>query len=143
MSEKDGGPAFPNVGGTEPNDLFPKQWGPFGAGKWKGHPGVYCKVCGWPVYNMWLDPTVPPPGECSEGRTSARSCSEVLERLMSSAWVREACGGKPPHEATEMMRKTTGLSWDEIERMSDATGKASHTIAQMRSERLSRTQGVS
>jgi hypothetical protein len=23
MSEKDGGPAFPNVGGTEPNDLFP------------------------------------------------------------------------------------------------------------------------
>ena len=26
----------------------PKPWGPFGGSRWKGHAGVYCRVCGWP-----------------------------------------------------------------------------------------------
>lgn len=111
--------------------------GPFGWGKWRGHPSVYCKICGWPIYNMWVDQEHEPPGDCDEGKTNARSCQGVLDRLMQSAWVREACGGKPPHEATEMLRKTTGLTWPEIERMCDAKGGASHTILQMRAERTS------
>lgn len=115
-----------------------EQWGPFGVGKWAGHPGVYCRVCGWPVYSLWFDQENPPPGDCLEGKSSARSCGEVLERLRINAWVREATGGSQPHEAHEMLRKTTGLSWEEIERMSDANGEASHTIAQMRAERLAR-----
>jgi hypothetical protein len=32
----------------------------------------------------------------------------------------------------EMLRGTTGWSWNEIERMSDASGRGSHTIAEMR-----------
>lgn len=113
-----------------------RQWGPFGMGQWKGHPDVYCRVCGWPVYLMWIDST-PPPGDCLEGKTSARSCQETLDRLMMNAWVREAAGGKPPQPAMEMLRAVVGLSWEEIERMSDKRKRGSHTIAEMRAERES------
>lgn len=113
-----------------------KPWGPFGAGPWRGHPSVYCRICGWPEYHMWVDREHEPPGDCPDGHSSARHCPRVVDRLMLSAWSREAMGGKPPHPAMEMLRATTGLSWDEIERMCDATKRASHTIAQMRAERL-------
>lgn len=104
-------------------------------GQWKGHPDVYCRVCGWPVYLLWVD-DVPPPGDCTEGKTSALSCQAVMERLMQNAWVREAAGGKPPQPPMEMLRAVTGLSWEEIERRCDATGRGSHTIAEMRAKRL-------
>lgn len=108
-----------------------RQWGPFGMGQWKGHPNVYCRICGWPVYSMWID-SVPPPGDCPEGKSSARSCGEVVERLMMNAWTRAATGKPEPHESMEMLRKVTGLSWAEIEAMSDARHRGSHTIAQLK-----------
>lgn len=128
------------------DDPKPRPWGPFGMGEWKGHPDVFCRVCGWPVYSMWIDKT-PPPGDCPNGKTSARSCDDVLDRLMQSAWVRagtgNADGDKPPHPATEMMRATTGLTWPEIEAMCDKKKRASHTIQQLRDMRKAETAGKS
>lgn len=111
-----------------------KQWGPFGIGKWRGHPDVYCRTCGWPQYHVWVDRD-PPPGDCPEGHTLARACPLVRDILMQNAWVREAAGGKPPQPPVEMLRAVTGLTWEEIERMSDASGRGSCTIAEMRQAR--------
>ena len=108
-------------------------WGPWGLGQWKGHPGVYCRVCGWPEYSLWIDKT-PPPGDCPEGKTSARSCQRVLDRLMINAWARAATGNPEPHAAIEMLRKVTSLSWEEIEKMCDESGRGSHTIADLKAE---------
>lgn len=113
-----------------------RAWGPFGMGPWKGHPKVYCGVCGWPEYLMWVDREHEPPGDCPDGHTLARACPRVLDRLMQSAWVREAMGGKPPQPPHEMLRAVTGIPWEEIERMSDASKRGSHTIAEMRAKRL-------
>lgn len=107
------------------------KWGPFGTGQWLGHEGVYCRICGWPEYLLWVD-TVPPPGDCPDGHTLARVCPRVTDRLMQNAWVRAAMGGKEPQAPIEMLRLVAGLSWDEIERMCDANGRGSHTIAEMR-----------
>lgn len=76
-----------------------------------------------------------PPGTCPEGKTSARSCQETIDRLMMNAWVRAAAGGKEPQAPIEMLRAVTGFSWEEIERMSDAAGRGSHTIAEMKAVR--------
>ncbi len=110
-----------------------KPWGPFGLGQWRGHPSVYCRVCGWPEYILWID-TMPPPGDCPDGHLLARACQRTLDRLMQNAWARAACGDKPPQAPIEMLRKVTGLTWEEIESMSDASGRGSHTIAEMRIE---------
>lgn len=110
-------------------------WGPFGIGKWKEHAGVYCGVCGWPEYHLWVDREHEPPGDCPLGHTIAKCCQNVLDRLMLNAWVRVAAGDKPPQEPIEMLRKVTGLSWAEIETMSDRTGRGSPSIAEMRAER--------
>lgn len=115
-----------------------KPWGPFGWGKWRGDARVYCRVCGWPEYHIWVGDE-PPPGDCPDGHIVARMCPRVLDRLMQSAWLREAMGGKEAKPPTEMLRAVTGLSWEEIEAMSDASGRGSHTIAQMRAERLAST----
>lgn len=104
-------------------------WGPFGLGKWRGHAGVYCGVCGWPVWSAWVDDS-PPPGTCVEGKTHARGCSEVIDKLMLDAFVRAATGN-PMRPEKEMLRACTGLSWPEIEAMCDASGKASHKISEM------------
>lgn len=118
-----------------------KEWGPFGLGQWRGHPSVYCRVCGWPEYVLWVDKE-PPPGDCPDGHSSARFCQRVLDRLMLNAWGRVAMGGKEPQAPIEMLRLTTGLSWAEIEAMSDASGRGSHTIAEMRaSGQLEETRG--
>lgn len=110
------------------------QWGPFGLGQWRGHPDVCCRVCGWPEYTLWVD-SVPPPGDCPDGHSLARACQRALDRLMQNAWVREATGGKEPQPPIEMLRKVVGLSWEEIERMCDASGRGSCTIAEMRATR--------
>lgn len=110
----------------------PRPWGPFGMKQWKGHADVYCRVCGWPEYHLWID-DVPPPGHCPDGKTSARSCQRAIDRLMQNAWVRAAAGGKEPQPCMEMLRATTGFSWEEIERMTDASGRSSSKIAEMKS----------
>jgi len=107
-------------------------WGPWGLGQWKGHEKVYCRVCGWPVYSAWVDDT-PPPGDCPEGKTDARSCGIVLDALMASAWVCAATGDRPS-EPVEMLRKVTRLSWEEIEEMCDRSGRGSHKIAELKQE---------
>lgn len=112
-----------------------RAWGPFGMGPWKGHPNVYCRVCGWPQYHMWVDRQHEPPGDCPDGKTIARYCERVLDTLMMNAWAREAMGGKEPQAPMEMLRKVTGLTWPEIEQMTDASGRGSSTIAAMRAER--------
>lgn len=104
-------------------------------GPWKGHPKVYCEVCGWPEYHMWVDRQHEPPGTCPDGKTSARSCQRVLDILMRNAWVRAATGKTEAQPPLEMLRAVTGLSWEEIEKMSDASGNGSHTIAQLREMR--------
>lgn len=110
-----------------------KPWGPFGLGQWKGHPDVYCRVCGWPQYHMWVDQE-PPPGDCPDGHTLARACSRVTDVLMHQAWCCAAMGKTEYAAPVEMLRKVSGLSWEEIERMSDASGRGSHTIAEMRAK---------
>lgn len=117
-----------------------RAWGPFGMGPWKGHAGVYCRVCGWPEYSMWVDRQHPPPGDCPDGKSSARSCERVLDRLMMNAWVRAATNKPEPHEAMEMLRKTTGLTWEEIEQMHDRLGRESHTIAQIKAEEATKRE---
>lgn len=113
-----------------------KEWGPFGMGPWKGHAGVFCRVCGWPEYHLWVDYEHEPPGDCPDGHSLAGACPRVLDRLMQNAWVREALGGKPPQAPMEMLLAVAGLSWEEVERMSDANGRGSHSIADMRARRL-------
>ena len=108
-----------------------KQWGPFGMGQWKGHPNVYCRICGWPVYSMWVD-DVPPSGDCIEGKTAAIGCQTVLEKLMQNAWVRAATGKSEPHAAMEMLRGCTGLSWAQIEEMTDKSGRSQNKISEMK-----------
>lgn len=109
-----------------------KQWGPFGMGPWKGHPKVFCCVCGWPQYHLWIDRDNEPPGDCPEGHTLARACPLVKEVLMRNAWVR-ACMGKPDAQPPiEMLRLTTGWTWAEIEQMTDASGNGSSKIADMK-----------
>ena len=110
-----------------------KGWGPWGLGQWRGHPNVYCRVCGWPVYSLWVDKE-PPPGDCTEGKSDARSCPRVLDILMMNAWVRATTGKTEPHEAIEMLRKVTRLSWEEIEEMCDRSGRGSHKIAELKQE---------
>lgn len=117
-------------------------WGPFGMGPWKGHPKVYCGVCGWPQYHMWVDRQHEPPGDCPEGHTIARACPLVRDTLMRNAWVREAMGGTPPQPPLEMLRAVAGLTWPEIEQMCDASGNASHTIAEMRARRAHVESGL-
>ena len=112
-----------------------KEWGPFGMGPWKGHPKVYCGVCGWPQYHMWVDRDHEPPGVCPEGHTLARVCPRVLEVLMRNCFLRAASGVDNPQPPIEMLRKVTALSWPEIEKMTDTAGNASHTIAELRSMR--------
>lgn len=119
-----------------------KPWGPFGLGQWRGHPDVYCRTCGWPVYLLWAD-KVPPPGDCPDGHSLARACPSVLNRLMLNAWVRAAAGDRPPQPPMEMLRLTTGLSWAEIEDMSDQRKGASHTIRELRAMRMVEQTGAS
>ena len=101
----------------------PRPWGPFGMGPWKGHPKVYCCVCGWPRYHMWVDREHEPSGDCPNGHTLARSCPLVLDTLMLNAWGREALGGREPQAPIEMLRKVTGLSWAEIETITEMRAK--------------------
>lgn len=114
-----------------------KGWGPWGLGQWRGHPNVYCRVCGWPVYSLWVDKE-PPPGDCTEGKSDARSCPRVLDMLMTSAWVRATTGKTEPHEATEMLRKVTRLSWEDIEKMCDASGRSVLTVAELKARATAR-----
>jgi hypothetical protein len=109
-----------------------KGWGPFGMGKWKGHEGVYCRVCGWPAWSAYVGDD-PPPGICVEDKTAAIGCSTVIERLKMQAWIRAATGFKPFHPAQEMLRATTGLSWERIEAMCDRDKRGSTSIAEMKS----------
>ena len=104
-------------------------------GPWKGHPKVYCGVCGWPQYHMWVDREHEPPGTCPEGHTIARACPLVREVLMRNAWVRAAMGSDVPQPPIEMLRLATGFSWPEIERMTDESKNSSHTIAEMKAKR--------
>lgn len=113
-----------------------KAWGPFGMGPWKGHPKVYCGVCGWPQYHMWVDRQHEPPGDCPEGHTIARACPLVREVLMRNAFVRAAMGKDEPQPPIEMLRLVTSFTWDGIEQMTDRSGNSSHTIAEMRAARV-------
>ena len=108
------------------------EWGPFGIGQWKGHPDVYCRVCGWPVHHMWFDDDTPPPGNCIEGKTAAIGCQTVLDKLMQNAWVRAVTNKSEPHAAMEMLRACTGLSWEQIEEMTDKSGRSSNKISEMK-----------
>ena len=116
-----------------------KEWGPFGMGPWKGHPNVYCGVCGCPQYHMWVDREHEPPGTCPEGHTLARACPLVKEVLMRNCFVRACMGKDEAQPPIEMLRLAAGYSWQEIEKMTDASGNASCTIAEARAKHLSAT----
>jgi hypothetical protein len=114
-------------------------WGPFGLGKWNGHAKVFCGVCGWPQYHMWIDQQEPP-GDCPDGHSIAKACPRVLDVLMRNAWVRACMGKDEVQPPIEMLRLVTGLSWDEIERMTDASGNSSSKIADMKKSALPSTE---
>jgi hypothetical protein len=111
----------------------PKHWGPFGLGKWRGHPKVFCGICGWPQYILWVDDEEPP-GTCPEGHTLARACPLVKDALMRNAFLRACTGKKEPSAPIEMLRLVTGWTWPEIEKMCDASGSASCTITEARED---------
>ena len=89
---------------------------------------------------MWVDREHEPPGDCPDGKTIARYCDRVLEVLMRNAWVRAATGKPEAQPPLEMLRAVTGLTWDEIERMSDASGNGSHTIAELKAQHSANTE---